>query len=314
MPAPSRGLVIGAGGVLGAAWTVGALDAVRDVLDWDPREASVLVGTSAGSLLVSLLAAGVSTQQLSAWQRGEDSPVRFDHDTATGGSLPPLPYPVPGSLGLALRGLPFRANRVAPLTAMSGLLPRGRGDLGAFRDAIDSLLPPGEWVPHPATWVVACDYATGTRVAFGSPGAPKAASRDAVRASYGVPGWFPATVIDGRRYLDGGVASPTSADLLAPLGLDEVIVLSPMTSANPGPARGLNRVERLLRRAMNRRLDAEIALLTSTGTRVLRVDPGVEDLAAMGPNLMDPRRRERTFTTSLRTTRIALTDNEVIPR
>jgi NTE family protein len=33
MVRPRRGLVLGAGGVLGAAWTVGALMAVEEVLD-----------------------------------------------------------------------------------------------------------------------------------------------------------------------------------------------------------------------------------------------------------------------------------------
>ncbi|MBA8930248.1 NTE family protein [Kutzneria viridogrisea] len=311
----SRGLVIGAGGVLGAAWSVGALAALREHLDWDPRFARALVGTSAGGLLVSLLAAGVSVDELVAWQAdGAQDSVRFEHGVATGGALPPVPYPVPGSLGLAARGLPWRRDRVAPMTALSGLLPRGRGDLSAFAEAIDAVVPVGQWAPHPAVWVVACDRVTGERVAFGAPGAPPAALRDAVRASYGVPGWFPATRICGRDYVDGGVASPTSADLVAPLGLDEVVVLSPMTSAEPGPARGAARVERLLRRAMNHRLDTEVAALERAGTRVVRLDPCAEDLAAMGPNLMDPRRRLATFQTARRTVAAALTGNEVVLR
>ena len=54
-----RGLVLGAGGVLGAAWTIGALDAVAREYGWDPREAEVLVGTSAGSVLAASLGCGV---------------------------------------------------------------------------------------------------------------------------------------------------------------------------------------------------------------------------------------------------------------
>ena len=47
----TRGLVLGAGGVLGAAWTIGALVALREHLDWEPGAADVLIGTSAGSVL-----------------------------------------------------------------------------------------------------------------------------------------------------------------------------------------------------------------------------------------------------------------------
>lgn len=61
---PRRGLVIGCGGVLGGAWSIAALDSVRHALDWDPREAEILVGTSAGAVLVALLGAGVSVDRL----------------------------------------------------------------------------------------------------------------------------------------------------------------------------------------------------------------------------------------------------------
>ena len=55
-----RAVVLGGGGVLGAAWMIGALSAVQDTYGWDPREADVLVGTSAGSVLAALLGCTVS--------------------------------------------------------------------------------------------------------------------------------------------------------------------------------------------------------------------------------------------------------------
>ena len=42
------------------------------------------------------------------------------------------------------------------------------------------------------------------------------------------------------------------------------------------------------------------------GTRVTVLTPGPEDLAAMGFNLMDPRRREPVLDTSLRTSAATL--------
>ena len=39
-----RGLVLGGGGVLGAAWMIGALQALSETYGWDPREADALVG------------------------------------------------------------------------------------------------------------------------------------------------------------------------------------------------------------------------------------------------------------------------------
>ncbi|WP_234379488.1 patatin-like phospholipase family protein, partial [Streptomyces caniscabiei] len=61
---PSRGLVLGCGGTLGAAWTIAALHALRRATDFDPREADVLVGTSAGAEVAALLGAGVDVEEL----------------------------------------------------------------------------------------------------------------------------------------------------------------------------------------------------------------------------------------------------------
>ncbi|MGH3863214.1 patatin-like phospholipase family protein [Actinokineospora sp.] len=302
-----RGLVIGCGGTLGAAWTVGALVAVEEAFGWDPRTADVLVGTSAGAEFVTLLGSGVGTSELLDAHRGLPG-VRdavSKHLSAAPRRFPPLPRARFGSLKLA------RRRDVAGMTRLTGLLPIGSGHPAWLVDLVDALVPAGGWVKHPAAWVVGCDYDTGERVAFGSPTAPAASLRDAIRASWAVPGWFPPVEIDGRRFADGGIASPTSADLLLPLGLDEVVVLAPMASADPGRPRGLRRVEQLVRNQMTRMVDVEVAALRAAGTKVLRLDPGPEDLAAMGPNFMDARRAARVLEISLRTSRAAVRDRTV---
>jgi NTE family protein len=68
------GLVLGGGGVLGGAWMVGALDAVRQVNGMDPRDAELLVGTSAGSVVAALLGAGGSVAELRAPQLAGGAP------------------------------------------------------------------------------------------------------------------------------------------------------------------------------------------------------------------------------------------------
>ena len=80
------------------------------------------------------------------------------------------------------------------------------------------------------------DYDTGRRVAFGREGAPVAALDEAVTASCAIPGWYAPVLVDGRRYVDGGTLSTTSADLLAREGLDEVYVLAPMAVVRRRPA------------------------------------------------------------------------------
>ncbi|MER5838146.1 hypothetical protein ABT116_47525, partial [Streptomyces sp. NPDC002130] len=74
-----------------------------------------------------------------------------------------------------------------------------------------------------------------------------------------------------------------------------------MSTSGGAPATGLSRLERLLRRWMTRTVDAEERLLRAAGCRVVRIEPGVEELAVMGANFMDPRRRAATLDVSLRT-------------
>jgi NTE family protein len=151
------------------------------------------------------------------------------------------------------------------------------------------------------------DYDSGRRVVFGRDGAPAATLPEAVTASCSIPGWYAATRIGGRRYVDGGTCSPTSVDVLAGRGLDEVFVLAPMTSfAFDRPITVAAQLERRLRRAFTRRMLREAAKLRVSGTQVTMIGPGPADLAAIGANLMNPRRRRRVLETSLRTSVDAL--------
>ena len=157
------------------------------------------------------------------------------------------------------------------------------------------------------TWIVAVDYDTGRRVVFGRPGAPPARLADAVVASCSIPGWYEPAVIGGRRYVDGGVRSPTSLGLLARAGVDEVYLLAPMASVQADRTRKPHeRLERRLRQLITLAMLREVRMLQSTGIRVTVLTPGPEDLAVMGVNLMDPRRRTAVLETSLRTSAAAL--------
>lgn len=296
---PRRGLVIGCGGTLGFAWSAAALQAVERELGWDARTAEVLVGTSAGSEAVALLGTGRSADSVVEALSGSTAdPVLASHLSRHPGMVPPRPrfsWPATGLVRAGLRG------DVDPTAVLAGLLPRGRGDATWLDEFGQALAGGNRWAAHPATWLVAADVRTGERVAFGAPGAPQVTLGRAITASWAIPGWFPPVRIRGRDYVDGGAVSTASADLLVPLGLDEVIVLAPMASAGPAPATGAARVERVLRRRMSRGLDAELAALAATGTRVVRIHPTQPDLDAMGANFMDLRRRDDVLATALRT-------------
>lgn len=296
--AGKRALVLGCGGVAGAAWQIAILDALQRELDWDARKADILIGTSAGAVLAGLLAAGVSVEQMMRSQRGEAEGCVWNHDTDSGGALPPLPALRFPALKLAWHGL---RGRVGPLTAISGLLPQGRCDMRPFMRLIDSVVPAGKWAPHPACWIMTVDAASGVRIAFGREDAPPAPLNRAICASYGVPGWCPPARIGDRTYLDGGVASPTSADLLIDAGVSEALVLAPMASTIlDWPLSWPEYAERHLRLHMTSIVNREIFALRRAGIRVIRLEPGSEDLQAFDYNMMDPQRRSRVFETALR--------------
>jgi len=147
------------------------------------------------------------------------------------------------------------------------------------------------------------DTTSGRRIPFGKGGAPSVRIDDAVCASYGVPCWCPPVTVDGRTYIDGGVASPTSADMLVDAAVEEVVILAPMASRQPDkPWHPFERIERRVRRYMTSIVDREVAALEKAGKRVIRIEPQAEDLKAFGYNMMDPSRRKQVLATAIAST------------
>jgi NTE family protein len=118
--------------------------------------------------------------------------------------------------------------------------------------------------------ITAIDIATGELVVFDRESG--AGLVDAVAASCAVPGAWPPVTIAGRRYMDGGIASPVNLEVARDCKV--AVVLSPSgvdapTAFGPGPA-------------------AEIAPFTGPTFAVFADE---DSLAAFGPNPLDPRCR-----------------------
>ncbi|HEU0318550.1 MAG TPA: patatin-like phospholipase family protein, partial [Solirubrobacteraceae bacterium] len=64
------GLVLGAGGVVGASWLLGALDALESETGWRAADADRIVGTSAGSVIGAMVAAGLEPAAMAAYAAG----------------------------------------------------------------------------------------------------------------------------------------------------------------------------------------------------------------------------------------------------
>jgi NTE family protein len=324
------GLVLGAGGVLGGAWLTGALHALADETDWDPGSADFIVGTSAGSMIGALTAAGVPPWFMVAHSAGEsfegvtaaDGSPAAEADRAAGAVFRlhrGLPTLGPGSLRMALTALRNPLGHT-PLQMMAGWLPAGLVSTDSLKEIIRRAIA-ASWVEHPNFWAVACDYHSGRRIPFGRLDAPNVEVADAVAASCAIPGFYRPVRIANRNYVDGGVCSASSLDLVAGRGLDLVICLNPLSSGTKlrgaGAASGpLGRVAldprdwlgALSRQANGRRLAHEARKVRRFGTEVLLIEPTPADHAAMGHNLMSAARRQQVIETATDTVREQLQD------
>jgi len=296
--APSIGLVLGAGGVVGQAYQAGVLAALQREIGWDPRRASIIVGTSAGSITGAALRVGVPATDLAASLYGVPTSRR-------GGAIlrrilpseaEPLPTPSVRSL-LRPWNLPSPAllTRVArrplafrPEVAAMTLMPRGQVDISERAHGLDEHI--GAHWPG-GLRICAVRRSDGARVVFGRPGAPPARLAPAVLASCAIPGYFRPVTIEDTEYVDGGVHSATNADVLRSEGLDLVVIISSMSAAH-GSANG---ADGLLRRSVHRRLEREVARLQEAGTAVVSLEPGAGSRRAMGLRAMAEDRSTRVI-------------------
>jgi NTE family protein len=307
-------LVLGAGGVLGAAWMTGALACLVDRLPCEAGDVDLIVGTSAGSVLAAALRCRAPFEEMVAWQRGQATGWLSESAAlaAQDGPLPPLPRVRFGSVPLACAAL-ITPLRVPPWVAASAWLPHGRARHAALRSLVTGLQQRAGLGGRAAawsddrTWIAAVDYGTGQRVMFGREGAPPASLAEAVVASCSIPGWYEPAVIGGRRYVDGGVWSMTSLDVLGGTDVQDIYVLAPMASTEPDrPLQPHLLMERRLRQVLTAILIRQARALAVRGRRVTVLTPGPRDLAVMGINLMDPRRRQDVLELSFRTSADAL--------
>lgn len=306
-----RGLVLGGGGVLGAAWTVGALTALEENDNFDSRDFNIILGTSAGSVVASMLGSGISVRELMHHQSGnslEAGPLAgylWDYDVATGGALPTKPR-WRGANPTSLIRNARRIRSMPPSAVLAALVPEGTGSLDQIHSLVSTAASNRRW-PRSGIWISTFNYDFGYRVIFGHPQAPDAEIAEAVCASCAIPGWYAPIVISGNRYVDGGTWSPTSADALADQDLDEVVVLAPMASFDVDHPKDLSTaVERAWRIRVTKRLVREVGRLRRRGVRVTVLTPTYEDLEVMGSNFMDPARRAQVLELSVTTTRRAL--------
>lgn len=247
-----RAVVLGAGGVVGTAWMAGLVSGLHGA-GVDLAEADAIVGTSAGAIIGALLATGQDLHRLATpLQPAPDSdlaPAQVD-----GRRLGEV-FTVLGNAGSDPTAARRRVGELA--------LAADTGPEEAHLARMDALVGAHPW-PDRELLITAVDVATGEPRVFDlASGAPLSS---VVAASTAFPGVYPPPTINGRRYMDGGLRSGTSADLAA--GARVLVVIEPLADMFP-------------REPLTRELAEAGADV------VVTIGPDEETLRAFGPDLHD---------------------------
>lgn len=289
------GLVLGGGGITGAAYEMAALMALEQATGWDPNNAEVIVGTSSGAFVAALVRHDVLNLD-SLVLHGDDREAVANrirsHVYAKGPRTGVGRWLRHGiAPGLLRPGLTLFLGSPAPYHAL-GIAEWVTTHIGPEAAAT--------W-PRRPTAIVAHDLAARRRTVFGTAAAPDLGISDAVAASSAVPLIFRPYSIDSRLYVDGGVSSGTHADLVlgSPQPLDLVLVIAPL--ASEVPRKRARFYERVLDRVGTNALVEELALVEEAWPEceivVLTPSPSVQN--ASRPNPMDPTRSVATFIRTL---------------
>lgn len=217
---PGQALVLGGGGLAGIAWELGYLLGVQDNSPDLARAllgSDLIVGTSAGSTVAAQITSGLSLDELFERQLGAttdeiDPEIDFEEFGASFGRALSNPDATPIERVRAIGSLAIDAETV---------------DAPVRRAVIATRLPSHEW-PDRELKITALDADSGDLTVFDRSG--PIGLVDAVAASCAVPGVWPVVSVDGRRFMDGGVASSTNIQVAR--GYRHVVVLAP--SAEPG--------------------------------------------------------------------------------
>jgi predicted acylesterase/phospholipase RssA len=239
-PRPRFALALAGGGVIGGMYEVGVLTALEKRLGPFARLFDTYVGCSAGSVVGSLVASGISpaeiyrildedlTDALNFRKNAVFSRDSFSHAFLRFGRL------VWAFGKNSLHG--FRGSIPDMLARAERDMPPGFFSLdaleGFMRGAFASRALGNSFADLPCTLLIpAIDLDSAERAVFGQGALRDVPISHAVAASSAIPGFFDPYSIGGRDYVDGGVGFTGHADLAAESGADVVIVVNPLVPA-----------------------------------------------------------------------------------
>ena len=239
---PSKtAIVLAGGGLTGAVYEVGALRAIDAMLvDRRVNDFDVIVGTSAGALVGSMLARGITPGEMMRTLDGAypgSSRILPKHifSLNTGEFLHKglrLPITVKNAFSHYLRHR-HDMNLFDVLWSLTDALPSGLYDNKALE-----LFLQGVWREYGLSdnfrdverelYVIATELDTGRRVVFGSPEWEDVPISRAVAASSAVPLLYRPVRIGEQEFVDGAVRGNASLDIAVEAGARLIVCINPL--------------------------------------------------------------------------------------
>ncbi|ULQ59007.1 patatin-like phospholipase family protein [Brucepastera parasyntrophica] len=211
----------------GGAWGLAHIGVLK-VLEEAGIPIDIVVGTSMGSIVGGLYAAGFTSDQIRQIALGADwTNLFFESSVAGNTSFLEIQDKKRYAFGINF-------NRDG-ISLNSGILPGY--NLLRFFDALTLRIPaPADFDSLPRRFrAVATDLETGERVVFSD-----GFIADAMRSSMSIPGVFTPWFIDNRYLIDGGVVDNLPIDVAREMGADIIIAVD-LLSKKPLSAKDLER-------------------------------------------------------------------------
>lgn len=261
---PSKALVLSGGGITGTAWELGILFGLEES-GVGVTHAELIVGTSAGSSVGAQITSGHSLEELYNLQLKPINETVEKQVDFNGHKFRQM-------MAAAIMSSPDSQTARALIGEAALAAPTMEEDERLKMMA--SRLPVHEWNMERKLIINAVDAETGEWVKFDQDSDVPLLL--AVSASSAIPGVYPPTTINGRRYIDGGMSSGTNADIAQ--GYDQVfIIVAEPNMITPAMGPTMHRIT----------FEEELAQLKTSGSQVMVITPDEESLEAKGPNPLD---------------------------
>lgn len=235
-------LVLGSGGITGAAYHLGVLTAMNAMsARATVNHFDIYVGTSAGAFVAACLANGITAEELTLANLGHPD-ANLPSIAADEIMLPDrrglarslIRWPM-GVLGAVRRyvGHPFTTSLIDGLGALAEGLPRALYTTdGTERYLRRIFAASGRENRFDTTrrrlLVAATDIDSARRVVFGEDRSTDVPVSEAVAASTAIPLLYAPRRINGREYLDGALRSTTNIDIAIAHGAKLVVCVNPL--------------------------------------------------------------------------------------